>query len=252
MQPEPSLMISTSRVAEVSVLVADGVLDSTTYLPMRNGIVKAAFDGPEAVIVDVSRLDVPAPSALTALTSARWHISQWTDMPVALVSGHRAGREALERNGITRHVPVFPTTAAALSAVLRQDSARVRRRAGAELPALQSSPAEARRLVAGWLTAWGQSEFIASAKLIVSVFVENVLAHTRSAPDVRLESDGNTVTIAVADGSTVEAALREDHLPGEMNVSGLAIVAALSRRWGNAPTQSGKAVWAVVGRESLL
>lgn len=252
MPAERSLTISASQLAGVSVLVADGVLDSTTYLSMRNGILNAALDEPDAVIVDVSRVEVPAPSALVVFTSARWHIGEWPHIPIALVCDHRAGREAVERNGISRQVPVYPTIAAALSAVLRQDSVGVRRRAHAELPAWQSSPAESRRLVAEWLTAWGQPEFIASAQLIVSVFVENVLAHTNGAPGVRLESEGKTVTVAVADASSTEAALREVYPEGEMHVSGLAIVAALSRSWGNAPTLSGKTVWAVIGPENIL
>jgi STAS domain-containing protein len=252
MRAERTFTISASRLAGVIVLVADGVLDSTTYTWMRNEILEAALDEPDAVIVDVSRLDVPAPSALAVFTSARWHIGQWPDIPMALVCEHQAGRKVIERNGITRYVPVYPTTAAAMSEILRQDSAGMRRRARAELPAAQSSTADSRRLVAEWLTAWGQPEFIASAKLIMSVFVENVLAHTDSAPDVRLESNAKTVTIAVADGSAAPAALREVCPLGEMQVSGLAIVAALSLRWGNAPTPSGKTVWALIGPENLL
>jgi hypothetical protein len=34
--------------------------------------------------------------------------------------------------------------------------------------------------------------------------------------------------------------------------SGLHIVGALCRAWGNAPTSSGKTVWAVIGPENRL
>ncbi len=37
-----------------------------------------------------------------------------------------------------------------------------------------------------------------------------------------------------------------------IDVSGLAIVDALSRAWGSTPTASGKTVWAIIGPENQL
>ncbi|HUO41039.1 MAG TPA: hypothetical protein VMU34_25765, partial [Mycobacterium sp.] len=67
--------------------------------------------------------------------------------------------------------------------------------------------------------------------MVVTVFVENVLQHTKSAPVVRLEA----------------SARRECSRHGTDEVSGLAIIAALCRTGGTAPTASGKTVWAVIG-----
>jgi hypothetical protein len=106
--------------------------------------------------------------------------------------------------------------------------------------------------VAEWLTAWSRPELISVAKLVVTVFVENVLAHTESAPAVRLESQRDVVTVAVADQSSRPAARRERSKRGGEDVSGLSIVAALCRAWGSAPTMSGKTVWAALGPESRL
>jgi hypothetical protein len=78
-----------------------------------------------------------------------------------------------------------------------------------------------------------------------------VLQHTDSAPNVRLESNGETVTIAVEDGSTTPPSLSETRVAADYP-TGLRIVDALSRVWGNAPTPSGKTVWAVVGPENQL
>jgi hypothetical protein len=111
---------------------------------------------------------------------------------------------------------------------------------------------ESRELMAQWLTAWDRPELISVAKLVVTVFVENVFAHTRSAPTIRLESHGDVVAVAVQDDSAVLASRCERSSGGSDDVSGLAIVAALCRSWGNAPTTSGKAVWAVIGPENQL
>ncbi|HZA09789.1 STAS domain-containing protein [Mycobacterium sp.] len=243
--------MSETLTAGTHVLVAQGVLDSATYLGLRDRIIKAALDDARAVIIDVTELGIPAESALAVFTSARWHVGQWSNVPIALVCSTRSGRHAIGRNGITRYVPVYPTVGTALDELSHDDRRLLRRRARTKLPAITASVAHSREFVAEWLTYWQQAEFIAVAKMIVTVFVENVLAHTDSEPAIRLETDGATVTVAVDDGSTIRAGRREEP-DGRERVSGLAIVAALSRRWGNAPTPTGKTVWAVIGPENRL
>lgn len=95
-------------------------------------------------------------------------------------------------------------------------------------------------------------ELISIAKLVVTLLVENVLAHTESRPTVSLEDVGDVVSVAVADDSPVPATRRERSSRGVDDVSGLAVVAALCRGWGNAPTSSGKTVWAIIGPENRL
>jgi hypothetical protein len=68
------------------VLTVDGVLDATTYLPMREAIVKAALDEPRIVIIDISWLTVREDPAWAVFTSARWQIAEWPGVPIGLVS----------------------------------------------------------------------------------------------------------------------------------------------------------------------
>ncbi|MBO0864580.1 MAG: STAS domain-containing protein [Mycobacterium sp.] len=238
-------------VDTVVLLTVDGVLDSSTYLHVRDSIIKAAVDEPRAVLVDVNALDVPASSAWSVFTSARWHVSAWPDVPVLLVCANPDGRRDIVRNGVTRYVPVHPDVESALAA-LGGDDARHRDRVRTQLPHSLASLRKARELVAEWLAAWSQVKLIPVATVIVNVFVENVLQHTESAPTLRLETNGRTVTVAVHDESSSPAVRHEDPLRGGDRVSGLAIVAAVSRAWGSTPTPSGKTVWAVVGPENRL
>ena len=127
----------------------------------------------------------------------------------------------------------------------------VARCAEVRLAADLTSLRESRRLVREWLTEWSQSDLIPVALVVVNVFVENVLEHTGGAPMMRIESDGTTATIAVSDDSSAPAMRLPTPLKG-IDVSGLAIVAALSRAWGSTPTSSGKTVWAVIGPENQL
>jgi hypothetical protein len=232
------------------VLTVDGVLDSTTYLKLRDTIIKAALDEPRAVLVDVNGLGVTAPSAWSVFTSARWHDSTWPDVPIILVCAHAGRRKTIARNGVTRYVPVYASAEAALAGLT--DDRPVRRRIRTGLPASLASLRRAREFVAEWLGAWSHDELIPVATVIVNVFVENALQHTASAPVLVLESDGAAVTIRVQDGSSTPAARHEDPYRGGDRVSGLAIVASVCRAWGSTPTPSGKTVWAVVGPENQL
>lgn len=249
-RPASELAVIADTVGTVCLLTVEGVLDSSTYLRLRDAVIKAALEEPRAVLVDVNALDVMAPSAWSVFTSARWHVSTWPDVPIILVCAHAGRRTTIARTGVTRYVPVHATVAAALGALT--DGRHVRRRARVELPASLASLRWAREFVAEWLGEWSRVDLIAVATVIVNVFVENVLQHTESAPVLVLEDDRATVSISVQDGSSIPAARHEDPYRGGERVSGLAIVASVCRAWGSTPTPSGKTVWAVVGPENQL
>jgi hypothetical protein len=245
------LVVPSLGEAGITVLRPRGLLDSTTYRQVRDAIITAAIDQPAGVVVDATSLVVPNPTAWSALTSAHWHTSRWPGTQMALVCKTRKHRETLTRCGVSRHLPVHASTANAVAALHSKPSA-VRRRRRTSLPRTSSSLHESRELMAQWLTDWGWPELISVAKLVVTVFVENVLAHTEGPPTIRLESHGGEVAVAVEDNNPAPASRRERLDGGSDDVSGLAIVGALCRSWGNAPTTSGKIVWAVIGPENQL
>jgi anti-anti-sigma regulatory factor len=218
---------------------------------LRDSVVNAALDEPRVVIVDVSELRVPDASAWSVFSSARWHVRTWPDVPIVLVCANDATRRLIRHCGITRYVPAFATTQAALQSV-GDEWPRPRRRARAELPPHVSSIVDAQRLVGGWLSGWSCAPLIPVAATVATAFVENVLRHTDSAPTLRVEYDGSLVAVAVEDASTALAQRREDARSGTHQLSGLAMVTALTRGWGNLPTPTGKIVWAAVGPENVL
>lgn len=245
-----SLAVAARTEQSVTVLSIGGLLDAGNYSALRDSIVKAILDKPSAVIVEVTALKVPTETAWSAFMSARWQLESRPDVPIVLVCTRRAAREAIAQTGIARFMPVYATEKGALKAIDKL-TRRTLRHANAQLPANLSSLRESRRLVREWLTAWKQPALIPVALVVVNVFLENVLEHTGSEPMIRLESDGATATIAVSDDSSAPA-LRLPSPAKGIDVSGLAIVAALSRDWGSTPTSSGKTVWAVIGPENQL
>lgn len=227
-----------------------GVLDGLSYRTLRDSVVKAALDEPRVVIVDVNELQVPDASAWSVFTSARWHVSTWPDVPIRLVCADDDVRNVIRRRGITRYVPVFAT----MQEAMQSDSSTrpQRHRARADLPPHVSSIVDAQRLVGGWLSGWSCPDMIPVTAVIATALVENVLRHTESSPTLRVEYDGELVTVAVEDASSALAQRKEDGSQGTSRVSGLAMVSALTRVWGNLPTPVGKTVWAVVGPENVL
>ena len=245
------IRVEMHRQHEVLVLTVGGVLDGATYRLLRDAIIKAALDEPGAVVVDVNDVSVPSESAWSVFTSARWHVSIWPDVPILLVCAHPQRRRTIARCGVARYVAVYPSHESALDATTDRWS-RGRRRARTQLPADAVSVGLARASVTDWLTAWGQGDLVPVACMAATVFVENVLAHTDSAPVLIVEDYQDTVTVAVEDGSHLPAGRHEDADRGAETVSGLAIVTALCRSWGSTPTSSGKTVWALFGRENRL
>jgi anti-anti-sigma factor len=243
-------VVSADTTDAVCLLTVTGVLDSTTYLSLRDAVIKAALDEPRAVLVDVNGLDVPASSAWSVFTSARWHVSTWPDVPIMLVCDNPSCRRAIARSSVTRYVPVHANIDAALAAVTY--GPRTRLRASTELPASLASLRKAREFVTELLGHWSQDELIPVATVVVNVFIENVLQHTASEPVLILESKDDSVSVSVQDNSSTPAARHEDPYRGGERVSGLAIIASVSRAWGSTPTPSGKTVWAVVGPENRL
>lgn len=247
----PTVGIHLETHEDLPTLVVEGELDSSTYRTVRDAVIKAAIDEPRAVLVDVNRLCAPSPSAWTVFTSARWHVSVWPDVPILLVCAERRVQREVTKAGVTRYVPIYATVELALDAV-RGQALQVRRRARTELARNISSLDVARTVIADWLTKWDVAAVIPVAATVATVFVENVLDHTDSAPVLIVESHEDNVTIAVEDGNFHLPGRHEDADRGADIVSGLAIVSALCRAWGATPTSSGKTVWGSVGREDQL
>ncbi|CAM3114586.1 sulfate transporter [Mycobacterium intermedium] len=247
--PNPPNITQRSEESAV-ILTVGGVLDAGNSGELRDSITKATFDEPFGVVVDVTGLEVPNDEAWSILLSARWQFETRPEVPIVLVCGDRAAREAITHSGVARFMPVFPTEKGALKAVAKLMRRKVQRNE-AKLPANLTSLRESRRLVREWLTRWSKPGLIPVALVVVNVFIENVLEHTNSEPVMRVEVEGTTATIAISDTSSAPA-VRLASPPKGIDVSGLAIVDALSRAWGCVPTASGKTVWAIIGPENQL
>ncbi|WP_414684931.1 hypothetical protein [Mycobacterium sp.] len=107
-------------MSETTVLRVLGALDRSRYIPLRDKTIEAALNEPSAVVVDVTEMDVPEESAWSAVSSARWLVSRWPQIPIALVCRCAAGR--LECDGAAVTVAVQDSSTAL--ATLREGARR--------------------------------------------------------------------------------------------------------------------------------
>lgn len=108
-------------------------------------------------------------------------------------------------------------------------------------PAELSTPAAARRFVAGALVAAGvpQSEAV---PVVVSELVTNSVLHAGTPSTVVVSVDARCVRIEVHDADPTLPAMRSP-TPETVTGRGLVLVDALTDRWGCDPEGGGKVVW---------
>lgn len=239
------MLTSTTHTRFDSTVVRlSGVLNARTYQQVRDSVVKAAIDQSSAVIIDINDLEVRDDQSWAVFTSARWHVQQWPEVPIALVSGDPGVRKRLTDRSVAHYVPVYDTLAAASDAV-GGGKCCYRHLAREQFGRYPSSVNSALIFVHDHLVAWSMRDKIPVASTVVTVFAENALSYTDDGFDVRLEGRSGEVVVAVSDSSTASAMRRER--PRGSSPAGLDIVSALCRRWGSAPTSAGKTVWARIG-----
>jgi hypothetical protein len=110
--------------------------------------------------------------------------------------------------------------------------------------------AVARKLARGALEAWKATYLLDDLLLVVTELVQNVTRHTANGGELVLSRHGDTVLVEVRDASPVlpKVGPRDPRRPGGR---GLALVAAVARRWGTRTAswagRRGKVVWAELG-----
>jgi anti-anti-sigma regulatory factor len=229
------------------VVTVDGLLDARSAGQLRTALLKAAAEQPEAVLCDLTGARAEQLALPVFLTVAH-EIGAWPSCPLVLVVPDEALRTALELLGIDRRMVVVPLRAQAGPALRARPPAA---RAMLRLPPVRSAPAQARSFLGSCLRTWnvsgGPTLDDDGAALVLDELVTNAVLHAGTPVDVLVGLRGNLLRVAVADRSDVEIS-RRMATDDEENGRGLALVEALTQRWGVLPRRfSGKVVWALLG-----
>lgn len=111
-----------------------------------------------------------------------------------------------------------------------------------QLPPARASVGEARRYVGARLDELEATAVTEVATLLTSELVTNAIVHAGGCVRLRVSVHDSTVRVTVEDPSREQPRVRRttsDAVTGR----GLALVAAMSDRWGAALLDEGKAVW---------
>ncbi|PVG83247.1 hypothetical protein DDE18_08075 [Nocardioides gansuensis] len=105
----------------------------------------------------------------------------------------------------------------------------------------------ARSFLRGQLTAWEvDDDTLDTAVLCLSELVTNAIVHTAGGCEVRAVLDEEVLTVTVRDGGADRVDPDAEAEPLAAHGRGLALVAALSRRWGSELDAAGTTAWFVL------
>lgn len=238
------MRVTTTERPGYTLVSPSGVLSRRTVGDLRDGMLKAAAEQPDAVVCDLREVVVD-PASLTMLLLVAEQLEQWPVCAFGVVAAEPSLRSALAALGVPRRAVVGASVAdvvAALSVAAPRARATLRLRPG------RRAPAEARAFLATAAGVWGVEQVdLDDATLVIDELVTNAVLHAGTEIEVMLNVLPGRLRLAVADQAPPVPMGRSAHRDDE-NGRGLALVEALSRRWGVIPRRpDGKVVWAVIG-----
>jgi anti-anti-sigma regulatory factor/anti-sigma regulatory factor (Ser/Thr protein kinase) len=244
------LRCTVERREFCTVIHINGQLDFITSPVLRQTFLKALADEPELIVLDLAGMRVVEDVALTAFLALARHAEAWPGCPVVLAAARAQVTEALERMAVCRYLPLFRTTAEALT---QADRHPVPTRLRARLEPTPEATTTARAVVEEACRTWHLAHVVDVAQLVVTELVSNVVQHARTPMEVSAALRDRYLHLSVRDRSFDlprrgggEDVLREDG-------RGLLVVEALTTGWGTTPTDDGKVVWATlrIGRTEI-
>jgi anti-sigma regulatory factor (Ser/Thr protein kinase) len=210
--------------------------------------VSAALANSGRVLVDVSGVRVTWPPAVGLFGSILAGMGGWPRVRLVLFGADAALARSLAAQGVSATVPVAPDQITARQLLDRRPRVLARH---LDLEQPRSATRRARTFVQAACADWQLDEIgddlCDDATIVACELVGNAVLHAGPGYRLTLRYDVFGLTIAVRDR-------RPDRLPqalpdgpgGPSHLSGLFLVAALSREWGVMPGQDEKTVWALL------
>jgi len=184
---------------------------------------------PTVLLLEVSRMEVAACSALSWIRDLSFAARKWPGVPVYLCGAEETAQRC--------SLPGYASVAEAREA---WEDAEPEERHSLALPPVPQSCADAREFVAKVCHGWGIKRPVRLAQILISELVSNAVVHARTGLDVTVRRLGEGIELSVRDDGATK--LPAD-LPPDPRGFGLQLVEAMSDSWGSAPTGSGKVVW---------
>lgn len=234
------MMIGHTRRNGCVVLAVAGALDGDGAGQLRLAVTKALADQPRAVICDLAQL-VRGTTGLNIFLVIADMMSGWPETAIAIACSDRQLVERLSRLLVDSQIPIHDSVDQAIADLGRQPMIMT------DLFHLipdNDTAGLARHFVADACRHWDASIFAPDALIAVSELVNNAVQHGDGEPiDVRVSLSRMGLRLSVRDNSLSSP----EAIHGSGQITGIRVVARLSRSWGVLPTVSGgKIVWCLL------
>jgi histidine kinase-like protein len=223
------LVCRPERDLPISVLRVRGRLDTQTGDALLTAVRRCLAPQPEALVVDLADTDLAEPRALAAIPHLIGETAEWPNVPVILC-GHDLGHP------LVGHAE---TIADALAEIADEPEPR---RIRVRLRPVPDACRQVRNLVTQACTTWQASSAAATASLVATELVANVVRHAHTTMDFTLGLRNDRICLTVRDGSR-RLPQPADPAPSEAGGRGLRLIRALTQSWGVHPYADGKVVW---------
>jgi anti-anti-sigma factor len=223
----------------VGVLKVTGSLDLFTSHALEQAVRRSLANQPEALLLDIADLEVSDPLGLAVLSSVVCQTAEWPRVPIVLCGADGQTARTVAAAPECADLSYALSCAAALADAAEEPEPR---RIRIRLRPVPDACRQVRQLVAQACTAWQRTELSATAALIATELVANVVRHAHTTMEFTLGLRDGRLWVTVRDGSR---RLPQTAAPGLTDAGGrgLHLVRALTESWGVLPTTDGKVVW---------
>jgi len=223
----------------VAILRVSGVLDGLTSEALESAVERCLSAQPEAVLIDVSALEISDPAALDVLGTVVCRTTEWPAVPVVLCGAAPATARAIAAWPDCATVSTAPDCAAALAGTKDEPEPR---RIRVRLRPVPDACRQVRQLVTQACTTWHRKEIAGTAALVATELVANVVRHAHTTMEFTVGLRDGRMCLTVRDGSRLLPRPKEPGV-GEAGGRGLQLVRELTDAWGVLPVSDGKVVW---------
>ncbi|MEU4623827.1 ATP-binding protein [Actinoplanes sp. NPDC023801] len=233
------LVCRPERDLPVGVLRVSGTLDRFTGGALGAAVRRSLSVQPAKVLLDVTRLDVRDPGALDGLGAVVCQTEDFPAVPIVVCGADPATRDALAADRDCGRLEIAEDCDTAIAEAEAQPgtpSIRVR------LRPVPEACRQVRHLVSQACTTWQHTDVTATATLVATELVANVVRHAHTTMEFTLGLRDGRLIMAVRDRSRVIPRAMDPSV-NDAGGRGLRLVRDLTDTWGVLPVADGKVVW---------
>jgi len=232
----------------IGVLTMNGTLDLLTADALEQAVRRSLSVEPRVLLIDITGLEIADPLALEALGDVVCQTAEWPAVPIVLCGPGRETARVVAAWLDCAAVDVAESCDQALAAAGAMPATpQIRIR----LRPVPDACRQVRQLVTQACAAWHRSELAATAALVATELVANVVRHAHTTMEFTVGLRDGRMSLAVRDGS------RRLPRPADATLTdsggrGLRLVRELTESWGVLPFSDGKVVWTRIGTGATL